>query len=77
MAGAGRAGRSLVDGSIMICREVARLLPTRVAETWIRSVSIAVYRPQAQVFGGRSDGKFVVRLGKDTQFHALTSAGDN
>ena len=43
MAGAGRAGRSLVDGSIRICREVARLLPTRLAETWIRSASIAVY----------------------------------
>ena len=29
------------------------------------SASIAVYRPQAELFGGRSDGKFVVRLGKD------------
>jgi hypothetical protein len=64
MAGAGRAGRSLVDGFIRICREVARLLPTRVAETWIRSASIAVYRLQAELFGGRSDGKFVVRLAK-------------
>jgi hypothetical protein len=44
MAGAGRAGRSLVDGFIGSCREVARLLPTRLAETWIRSASIAVKR---------------------------------
>jgi hypothetical protein len=29
------------------------------------SASIAVYRPQAELFGGRSDGKFVVRLGKN------------
>ena len=61
MAGAGRAGRSLVDCFLRICREVARLPPTRVAETWIRSASIAFYRHQAEVFGGRSDGKFVVR----------------
>jgi hypothetical protein len=31
----------------------------------IRSASIAVYRPQAELFGGRTDGKFVVRLEKD------------
>jgi hypothetical protein len=60
MACAGRAGRSLVDGFIRICREVARLLPTRVAGMWIRSASIAVYRLQAELFGGRSDGKFSV-----------------
>jgi hypothetical protein len=41
------------------------------------SASIAVYRAQADLFDGRSDGKFVVRLGKDLQFHALMSAGDN
>jgi hypothetical protein len=28
------------------------------------SASFAVYRPQADVFGGRFDGKFVARLGK-------------
>jgi hypothetical protein len=38
---------------------------------------IAVYRPQAEVFGGRSDGKFVVRFGKGYQFQALIRAGDN
>ena len=57
MAGAGCAGRTLVDGLIRICPGVARLLPTRVAETWIRSASIAVYRLQAELFGGRFDGK--------------------
>jgi hypothetical protein len=29
-----------------------------------RSAPIAAYRPQTELFGGRSDGKFVVRLGK-------------
>jgi hypothetical protein len=28
------------------------------------SASIAVYRPQAELFGGRCDGKLVVRWGK-------------
>jgi uncharacterized protein (DUF697 family) len=65
MAGAGRTGRSLVDGFIKFCCEVARLLPTRVAETWIRSATFAVYRLQAESFGGRSDGKFLVRLEKN------------
>jgi hypothetical protein len=41
------------------------------------STSIAIYRPQAELFGGRSDGKFVVRLGKDQQFPVLIGAGDN
>jgi hypothetical protein len=41
------------------------------------SASIAIYRPQAELFGGRSDGKFVVRLGKDQQFQVLIGAGDN
>ena len=41
------------------------------------SASFAVYRPQADVFGGRSDGKLLVRLGKNKQFQALISAGDN
>jgi hypothetical protein len=77
MAGAGRAGRSLVDGFIRICREVARLLPTRVAGTWIRSASIAVYRLQAELFGGRFDGKFGAPSGKILVFQVLISAGDN
>jgi hypothetical protein len=29
------------------------------------SASIAFYRPQAEIFGGRSDGKLVVRFEKD------------
>jgi hypothetical protein len=41
------------------------------------SPSIGIYRPQADVFGGRSDGKFVVGLGKDEPFQILISAGDN
>jgi hypothetical protein len=41
------------------------------------SPSIAVYRPQAESFGGRSDGKFIVRLGKGEQFQVLRGAGDN
>jgi hypothetical protein len=36
-----------------------------VDSTQMLSACIAVYRPQAELFGGRSDGKFVVRLGKD------------
>lgn len=43
----------------------------------MHSASIAVYRPQAELFGGKSDGKFVVRRGKDQQFQVLISAGDN
>jgi hypothetical protein len=41
------------------------------------SASIAFYCPQAEVFGGRSDGKFVVRLEKYRQCQVLISAGDN
>jgi hypothetical protein len=41
------------------------------------SASIAVYRPKAELFGGRSDGKFVVRLGKYQHCQALIIAGDN
>jgi hypothetical protein len=37
-------------------------LPSR---TLYLSASIADYRPQAELFGGRVDGKFVIRLGKD------------
>jgi hypothetical protein len=44
---------------------------------WTVSAPIAVYRSQAEVFGGRSDGKFVVRFGKVEQSQVLTSAGDN
>jgi hypothetical protein len=77
MAGAGRAGRSLVDGFIRICREVARLLPTRVAGTWIRSASIAVYRLQAELFGGRFDGKFGAPPAEVSRFPILIRAGDN
>jgi hypothetical protein len=36
-----------------------------LSRTLYLSASIAIYRPQAELFGGRSDGKFVVRLGKD------------
>ena len=32
--------------------------------TWTLSASIATYRPQAELFGGRSDGKLVVRSRK-------------
>ncbi len=41
------------------------------------SPSIAVYRPQAELFGGRSDGKFVVRLGKYEHCQTLIIARDN
>jgi hypothetical protein len=45
----------------------ARLLryPVRsIYLTYLLSASIAVYCPEAELFGGRCDGKFVVRLGK-------------
>jgi hypothetical protein len=77
MAGAGRVGRSLVDGFIGTCREVARLLQTRLAETWILSASIAVYRLQAELFGGRFDGKFGAPSGEIIVFQVLISAEDN
>ena len=77
MAGAGRAGRSLVDGFIRICREVARLLQTRLAETWILSASIAVYRLQAEFSGGRFDGKFGAPSGEILVFQVHIRAGDN
>jgi hypothetical protein len=41
------------------------------------SGSIAIYRPQAELFGGKSDGEFVVRLGKFKKFQVVISAGDN
>jgi hypothetical protein len=50
---------------------------------WIRVVcpdqsgSIAVYRPQAEIFGGRFDGKFGVRRGEVSYYQALIRAGDN
>ena len=43
----------------------------------MHSASIAVYRPQAELFGGKSDGKFVLRLGKDQRCQVLISAGDD
>jgi hypothetical protein len=41
------------------------------------SASIAVYRPQAEIFGGRFDGKFDVASEKVSLSQVLTSAGDN
>jgi hypothetical protein len=41
------------------------------------SASIAVYRPQAELSGGRSDGKRVVRWGKSNHCQMLIGAGDN
>ncbi len=48
-----------------------------LSRTLYLSASIAIYRPEAELFGGRSDGKFVVGLGKDEPFQMLISAGDN
>jgi hypothetical protein len=42
-----------------------------------RSPSIAVYRHQAGLFGGRFDGKFAARFGKSEQLQTLIGAGDN
>jgi hypothetical protein len=50
--------------------------------TWLpthftQSTSIGIYRPQAQVFGGRSDGKFGVPPVEVSLFQVLISAGDD
>ncbi len=42
-----------------------------------RSASIAFYRDQAEVFGGKSDGKFGVHSVQVSLFQVLISAGDN
>jgi hypothetical protein len=42
-----------------------------------RSPPIAIYRHQAEVFGGRSDGKFGVLASKGLLFQVLLSAEDN
>jgi hypothetical protein len=42
-----------------------------------QSGSIAVYRPQAEMFGGRSDGKSGVLREEVLYFPVLMSAGDN
>jgi Domain of unknown function (DUF4143) len=47
------------------------------SEGGYRSASIAVYRLQAEVFGGRSDGKFGAPSLELSIFQVLTSAGDN
>jgi hypothetical protein len=44
MAGAGRAGRTLVDGSVRIRSEAAKLLPTRAEGASVLSASIAPKR---------------------------------
>lgn len=44
---------------------------------WTVSAPIAVYRPQAEVFGGRSDGKFGVASAEVSLFQLLIDAGDN
>ncbi len=41
------------------------------------SPSIGHYRPQAEVFGGRSDGKFGVPSVEVSLFQVLISARDN
>jgi hypothetical protein len=41
------------------------------------SASIAVYRPQAEAFGGRSDGKFGAPAVEVSLCQVLRSAGDN
>jgi hypothetical protein len=51
---------------------VARLLPTRLAETWIRSASIAAYCLQAEFSGGRFDGKFGEPSGEISVFWLFT-----
>jgi hypothetical protein len=43
---------------------------------WL-SASIAIYRHQADVFGGRTDGKFGVVSVKVLLMQVLISAGDN
>ena len=43
----------------------------------ILSGRIAVYRAQAESFGGRSDGKFGVLLVEVSKSQVLTSAGDD
>ena len=42
-----------------------------------QSGSIAVYRPQAELFGGRSDGKFGLVSAEIAVIQLLISAGDN
>ncbi len=42
-----------------------------------QSGSIAVYRPQAELFGGRSDGKLGVRREEVSYYQVLIRAGDN
>jgi len=41
------------------------------------SASIAVYRPQAESFGGRFDGKFCARWKVLQHYQWLVGAGDN
>jgi hypothetical protein len=41
------------------------------------SPSIAVYRPQAELIGGRFDGKFGAPSGEILVFQVLIDAGDN
>jgi hypothetical protein len=43
----------------------------------ILSASIAVYRPQAETFGGRCDGKVGVVREKFSYFQVPTRTGDN
>jgi hypothetical protein len=42
-----------------------------------QSGSIAVYRLQAEIVGGISDGKFEVRRGEVSYYQVLMRAGDN
>ena len=59
--------------------DCARHGRTKTPETKrdLGSASIAIYRPQAEVFGGRSDGKFGIPSVEVSLFQVLRSAGDN
>ena len=69
MAGAGRSSRALVDRSVSGEAGADRDCG------WMHSFDI--YRAQAEVFGGRSDGKFGGPSAEISLFQVLISAGDN
>ncbi len=55
----------------------ARLAARGCRSIFNLSASIALYRHQAEAFGGRCDGKFGVRCEKSEQYQALIGAGDD
>ena len=50
---------------------------TNVASPPINLRAFGIYRPQAELSGGRSGGKFVAVLVRGEEFQILISAGDN